>query len=414
MGYIHTKINHDYSLVEDQYGVSDELLNWLKDSCIKTKAGEDLVCYHGSPSKEQFAIFNDSTTYGCKSFIGFFSLYRDFAECYTNDGSNLGSGNTRSFVVKSKKLFDSKNPACIRFLKTNLPDTILCRSDTLDKASFINYIRTEKVVISDYRLTVDKFNTLKMFEHVGLEILGDSGWEYSCGLPDDKQLQNKCFLSADTASNSVFVLGYYNRIRPRILARKYWNDSVKGLRLGALEVTFDTAVSAGILTADHLNKLSQGQPVNIKLSAEEFINICSYDKYGRKFTEEDRQNLCSIINDPLYDDVDLSVDATLVPQKISLDEFSQGMSSGQVVDNTNETWKIYEDSYCIINDQKIHILDWLKNAGFDAVVVKENFAVNIICLYKNIIKDLKNKMPTDSDNVYEQYHYSDALITDLL
>ena len=412
MGYIHTKINHDYELIEDQYGVSDELLTWLKDSCIKTKSGEDLVCYHGSPSKERFAIFNDSTTYGCKSFISFFSLNRDFAENYTNDGSDLGSGNIRSFAVKSKKLFDSKNPACIRFLKANLPDTIICRGDTLDKVSFINYVRTEKTVISNYKLAVDKFNTLKMFERIGLDVLGDSGWKYSCTLPTDKQLQNKYFLSTDSKSNSVFVLGHNNHIEPKALNHKYWNNMVEGIRLSFLQITFDKAVSTGILTTDHLNKLSQGQPVNIKLSAEEFVNICGYEHW--EFTEEDRQNLRNIMQNSLYDDVDLSIDATLTPQKINLDEFSQGMSEGQIVDNTDETWRIYEDSFCIIDGQKIHILDWLKDTGFDAVVIKEDWAVNIICLYKNMIKDLRNQKPTDSDNVFEHYNYSDALIIDLL
>lgn len=415
MGHIYTKINPSRCrLLKDCYGISDGILNWLKNSCIKTKSGEDLVCYHGSPSDTQFAIFNDNTTYGCKSFIGFFSLQRDFAENYTDNGSNLGSGNVRCFAINSKKLFDSKNPACIQFLNTDLPDTIICNGDALNKTSFVDYVRTEKLAVNDYKLDINKFNTLKMFEQVGVDVIGESAWEYSCKLPSDKQLQNKYFLSADPDSNSVFVLGHYNLIRPKALDRKYWNTTVKGFRLDRLMVLFDKAVSTGILTAEHLNKLSQGQPVNIKLSTEEFIKVCSYDIYSRKFTEEDRQNLYSIVDNPLYNDVDLSVDVTLAPQKIDLDEFSQGMATGQVVDNTGETWGIYENSYCIIDDQKIHIIDWLKNAGFDAIIIKECGVVNIICLYKNIIKDIYNEMPTDSDNVFEAYDYSDALLADLI
>lgn len=412
MGHIYTKIDvNSCSLVEDQYGVSDGLLDWLKDSCIKTKAGEDLVCYHGSPSNEQFAVFNDNTTYGCKSFIGFFSLNHDFAECYTYDDSNDTDYNrVRGFAINSKKLFDSKNPACMRFLNANLPDTIICRGDTLDRASFINYVKTERITISNYKLDVSKFTGMKMFDQVSLKILGESGWEYSCTLDKNKQLQNKYFLSADPESNSVLVLGHNNLIQPKV-DRSYYNVITEGQALALLYVSFDKAVSTGILTADHLNRLAQGQPVNVKLSAEEFVNVCGYE--CSKFTEADRQRLRNMINNPFYDNLDLSVDVTLVPQKISLDEFSQGVSKGQIVDNTNETWRIYEDSYCIIDNQKVHILDWLKNEGFDAVVVKEDWAVNIICLYKNMIKDLKNKMPTDSDNVYENYHYSDALLADL-
>jgi hypothetical protein len=90
------------------------------------------------------------------------------------------------------------------------------------------------------------------------------------------------------------------------------------------------------------------------------------------------------------------------------------MDGGYTVKKVDSTWELYEDSYCIVDNQKIHILDWLKSEGFDAVVVKEDWAVNIICLYKNMIKDLKNKMPTDSDNVFENYHYSDALLIDIL
>jgi hypothetical protein len=414
LGHIYTKIDlSSCKLVEDCYGVSDRLLLWLKNSCIKTKSGEDLVCYHGSPSTEQFAVFNDSTAYGCNSFIGFFSLNRDFAECYTNDGSDLGSGNVRGFAIRSKKLFDSKNPACMRFLKANLPDNILCRGDLLDKDSFLNYVKTEKIIINNYKLDTSKFNTLKVFEQVGLDILGESGWEYSCSLDSDKQLQNKYFLGTNPESNSVFVLGHYNLIKPKKLPYKYWNDSVEGIRLSLLQITFDTALNVGILTDAHLNALAHGQPVHIKLSAEEFVNFCSYDKYNT-FTEEKRQKLRDIIQNSAYDDVDLSIDVILMPQNISLNEFSQGMSTGQTIDNTNMTWRIYEDSYCLIGDQKIHIIDWLKDAGFDAVVIKENWSVNIICLYKNMIKEISNKMPTESDNVYEKYNYSDALLADLL
>jgi hypothetical protein len=109
------------------------------------------------------------------------------------------------------------------------------------------------------------------------------------------------------------------------------------------------------------------------------------------------------------------VDVTLAPIKVDLNEFSQGLTNrgGYTIDNSSNTWKIYERSYCIINDQKVHILDWLKSRGFDAVVVKEDWAVNIICLYKNMIKSIENKKPTDSDNVYEKYNYSDALLAEL-
>ena len=411
MGYIHTKINHDYELVEDQYGVSDELLTWLKDSCIKTKAGEDIVCYHGSPSKEQFAIFNDSTAYGCKSFIGFFSLYRDFAESYTNDGSNLGSGNIRSFAIKSKKLFDIKNPACVRFLKMYLPNDISCQGDIVDKISFINYLRTEQIQINNYQLTTSKFSNLNIFDKIGMEILGDAGWQHSCSLPNEKQLQNKPFLGIDHKSNSVFVLDHYNNIKPKI-GSSYFNKATEGIYVYMLEIPFDKALSTGILTAEHVSKLSKGQPVNIKLSAEEFINTCRYSR--EEITDKDRQILRNIIQDRKYNDLDLSVDVTLTPQVVNLDEFSQGLAGGFTINNTDMTWGIYEDSYCIIDDQKIHIIDWLKNEGFDAVVIKEDGTVNIICLYKNMIKDIKNQRPTDSDNVFEQYNYSDALIIDYL
>jgi hypothetical protein len=399
--------------VEDQYGVSDELLNWLKNSCIKTKAGEDLVCYHGSPSNEQFAIFNDNAVYGCKSFIGFFSLDSEFANCYTYDANGEDSySRVRSFAINSKKLFDIKNPTCVRFLKTYLPDTVICQGDTLDKASFVSYLITEQLPVNDYKLTVDKFTNQKMLDRIGMDILGDSGWTYSCTLERDKQLQNKYFLSTDPKSNSVLVLDYYNDIVPKI-DRSYRNTKTEGIRLDCLKVTFDKALRTGILTSAHLNKLSQGQPVSIKLSAEEFINACSYDR--EEITEKDRQSLKNIISNSFYDNLDLSVDVTLAPKKINLDEFSQGLvGSGHVVDVSNETWKLYEDSYCLIDNKKIHIVDWLKNEGFDAVVVKEDWAVNIICLYKNMIKDLKNKMPTDSDSVFENYHYSDALLADLI
>lgn len=413
LGHIYTKINHNYNLVEDRYGVSDELLAWLKDSCIKTKAGEDLICYHGSPSNEQFTVFNDNTTYGCNSFIGFFSLDREFANCYTYDASGEDSySRVRSFAINSKKLFDIKNPACVRFLKAHLPDAIVCRGDSLDKASFIDYLRTEQVQINNYNLTTDKFADLKMFDKIGIEILGDSGWQYSCSLESDKQLQNNYFLGIDPKSNSIFVLDYYNRIRPKI-DRSYFNKKIEGIRLDCLEVPFSKALSTGILTNAHLDKLSMGQQVNIKLSAEEFIKVCSY-AHDKSITKEDKQKLNSIISNPSYDKLDLSVDVMLIPELRNLDEFSRGLEGGQAISKTDSTWEIYEDSYCIVNDQKIHLLDWLKSEGFDAVVIKEDWAVNIICLYKNMIKDLKNKRPTESDNVYENYHYSDALLTNLL
>jgi hypothetical protein len=412
LGHIHTKIDlNSCEFVQDCY-VSDELLAWLKNSCIKAKDGEDLVCYHGSPSNEKFAVFNDNTSYGCKSFIGFFSLNHEFAECYTDDGKDTSYSRIRSFAINSKKLFDIKNPACVRFLKSRLPDTIICCGDGLDKASFIDYLRTEQLPVNNYKLTVDKFANQKILDRIYTDILGDSGWTYSCTLERDKQLHNKYFLSADPKSNFVLVLDYYNNIKPKI-DHSYANVMTEGIRLSFLQVTFDKALSTGILTPAHLSKLSQGEPVNIKLSAEEFTDVCSYEH--DKFTEKDRQVLKNMINNSLYDNLDLSVDVMLVPEKIDLDEFNQGLTgSGHVVDVSNETWKLYEDSYCIVNGQKIHILDWLKSEGFDAVVVKEAWAVNIICLYKNMIKDLNNKMPTDSDNVYEGYHYSDALLIDVL
>jgi hypothetical protein len=174
MGHIYTNLDCEYDLIKD-YSTTSGLLNWLKNSCIKTKAGDDLVCYHGSPSKETFKIFNDNSGYGCESFTGFFSLNYDFAESYTYDGSNLGSGNVRRFAINSKKLFDIKDPACVRFLKTNLPQTIICRGDMLDKVSFVNYLRTEQLPIDNYKLTVDKFTGLKMFDKVNIDILGESG-----------------------------------------------------------------------------------------------------------------------------------------------------------------------------------------------------------------------------------------------
>lgn len=79
MKYIYTMIDHDYLLVKECYGVGAYLLNWLKDSCVKTKSGDDIVCYHGSPSKDDFAVFNDSSNYGCKSFVGFF-LYHAISQ----------------------------------------------------------------------------------------------------------------------------------------------------------------------------------------------------------------------------------------------------------------------------------------------------------------------------------------------
>jgi hypothetical protein len=414
LGHIHTKIDlSSCKLVEDCYDVSDELLSWLKNSCIKTKSGEDLVCYHGSPSSEKFTVFNDSTTYGCKSFIGFFSLNRDFAECYTYDDTGESDYNkVRSFVINSKKLFDIKNPTCVRFLKTNLPDAISCCGDILDKTSFINYLRTEQIYINNYKLTTDKFANLDMFYQIDTKILGDSGWKYSCSLERDKQLNNSYFLGIDHNSNSVFVLDCYNYIKSKV-KYSYANKATEDIYLYNLMISFDRAISAGILTSTHLDQLSRGKAVNIKLSAEEFISNCDYEYGSKKITEKDRKKLIDLTHNSFYNDLDLSVDVTLAPKKINLDEFNQGLTGGYKVDKTDSTWELYEDSYCIINDRKIHILDWLKNAGFDAVVVKEDWAVNIVCLYKNMIKDLNNKMPTDSDNVYETYNYTDALLADL-
>jgi hypothetical protein len=184
--------------------------------------------------------------------------------------------------------------------------------------------------------------------------------------------------------------------------------------LGYLGVPFNKAINTGLLTTAHLNSLSKGEPIHIEVSAEEFIDICSFEFLTgpKEPTEKEKQKLKAMIHDPLYNNLDLSVNITLAPKKISLDEFNQGLVGGTSLKKTDNTWEIYEDSYCIVNGQKIHILDWLKSEGFDAVVVKEG-AVNIICLYKNMIKDLKNKMPTDSDSVFENYHYSDALLADL-
>jgi hypothetical protein len=416
VGHIHTKINHKYNLVEDQYGVSDELLNWLKDSCIKTKDGEDLICYHGSPSNEQFAVFNDNTAYKCNSFIGFFSLDREFANCYTYDTNGEDSySRVRSFVIRSKNLFDIKNPACVRFLRTHLPDSINCQSDILDKTSFVDYLRTEQVPINNYKLDVSKFTDIKMFDKISKSILGDSGWQHSCSLPQEKQLQNKPFLGIDYKSNSIFVLAHNNCIKPTKLDYSYFNKAVEGMYLYYLKVPYNKAINIGLLTPAHLNSLSKGEPVNIKLTAEEFIDICCLDLSTgpQELTEQERQKLKSMIHDPLYNNLDLSINVVLAPQKINLDEFSQGLSSGTVLKKVDSTWELYENSYCIIDGQKVHILDWLKEEGFDAVVIKEDWAVNIICLYKNMIKDLKNKMPTDSDSVFENYHYSDALLADL-
>lgn len=416
MGHIYTKIDvNSCSLVEDQYGVSDELLNWLKNSCIKTEAGADIVCYHGSPSNEKFAVFNDSTSYGCKSFIGFFSLDRDFAECYTDDGEDTSYSRIRSFAINSKKLFDIKNPACVQFLGNHLPNTIICNGDTIDSASFVEYLITEKLPVNNYKLTVDKFNDLEMFKHIGKRILGDSGWEYSCTLEKDKKLHNQYFLGTDPENNSVFVLDFCNIIKPKYVDRSYSNTDIEGIYLDTLQVTFDKALSTGLLTSTHLSMLSQGQPIDIKLSAEEFINMAYNGSFlPEDLTEKERQLLRGILHNPSYDNIDLSVDVTLSPIKVSLDEFNKGMGGGRIIDKTDNTWELYEKSYCIIDDQKIHIVDWLKSKGFDAIVVKEDWTVNIICLYKNMIKDLKNKMPTDSDNVYENYHYSDALLADLI
>jgi hypothetical protein len=416
LGHIHTKIDlNSCEFVQDCY-VSDELLAWLKNSCIKTKDGEDLVCYHGSPSNEKFAVFNDNTSYGCKSFIGFFSLNHEFAECYTDDGKDTSYNRVRSFAINSKKLFDIKNPACVRFLKARLPDTIICCGDGLDKASFIDYLRTEQVQVNNYKLTTDKFANLKIFDRIGTSVLGDAGWEHSCGLERDKQLNSTYFLNTDSKSNSVYVLDhYFGRIKPNI-DNSYFNKATEGMYLGYLGVPFNKAINTGLLTTAHLNSLSKGEPIHIEASAEEFIDICSFEFLAgpKEPTEKEKQKLKAMIHDPLYSNLDLSVNVTLAPKRISLDEFNQGLVGGISLKKTDNTWEIYENSFCIVNDQKIHILDWLKNEGFDAVVVKEAWAVNIICLYKNMIKDLNNKMPTDSDNVYEGYHYSDALLIDVL
>ena len=414
MGYIHTKIDlASCELVADQY-VSTELLQWLKNSCIKTKSGEDLICYHGSPSKEKFAIFNDSTVYGCKSFVGFFSLYRDFAECYTDDGEDTSYNRVRNFVINSKKLFDIKNPACQRFLVANLPDTVSCCGDNLDKVSFVKYLKTEQMQTKGYKLTLDRFQHLKMFDSISSTVLGDISWNHSCSLASEKGLNSKYFLNADFSSNSVLVLASNNRIKPK-LDFSYFNKATNGIYLADLEIPFNKAVDTGILTAAHLTSLSQGKAVNIKLSAEEFINACSsWEIYGSsEISEKDRQKLRTMVHNPAYDNLDLSINVTLMPQNISLDEFNQGMEDKLTVKKVDSTWELYEDSYCLIDGQKTHILDWLKAEGFDAVVVKEDWAVNIICLYKNMIKDLSNQRPTDSDNVFEKYNYSDALLADL-
>jgi hypothetical protein len=141
------------------------------------------------------------------------------------------------------------------------------------------------------------------------------------------------------------------------ISSSYRNRSIDGIRLDSLLVTFDKAVEAGIITEAQLNKLSQGVAVNIQLSEEEFIKVCSYDEYS-EFTETDRQILKNILNNSSYDDLDLSVNVTLSPNKISLDEFSLGLSDNiSVIDLSNDTWKLYEGSYCIIDNQKIHIID---------------------------------------------------------
>lgn len=419
--HIYTEIDlSSCDLVEDCYGISDELLNWLKDSCIKTKSGDNLVCYHGSPSNERFAVFNDSACYGCESFLGFFSLDQEFAECYTYDEwQNSSRRRVRGFAINSKKLFDIKNPTCERFLKDHLPEALECSGDNIDKDSFIKYLKTGKLFTAKYNLNTSNFAEITMFERIGTEILGETGWEYSCSLAREsgydrhntKYLHNQVYLSSDSMNNSVFVLDYYNRITPKI-DFKYANKEIEGIRLTLLEVDFDTAVSTGIITSSHIDRLSHGKPVNIKLSAEEFIDNCSYGGYHWKL---DRQKLKRILNNPSYSDIDFSVDVTLTPIKVDLNEFSQGLTGrgGYTIDNSSNTWKIYERSYCSINDQKVHILDWLKSKGFDAVVVKEEWAVNIICLYKNMIKAIENKKPTDSDNVYEKYNYSDALLAEL-
>ncbi len=415
MGHIYTNLGTDYDLLKDYYRGISELLNWLKDSCIKTKDGYDLLCYHGSPSKDAFKVFNDSSGYGCKSFTGFFSLNYDFAECYTNDGSNLGSGNIRPFVINSKQLFDIKNPACVNFLKNNLPNSILYSGCLINRNSFIKCLKTEKLLVNNLKLEVDNFNELKMFDLIGSRVLNSALWEHSCSLESDKQLQNKPFLSIDPQNNSVIVLDHYSKIKPK-LPFKYANKRTEGFNLWSLQISFDKAVRKGIFTSSDLTDLAQGKQVNIKLSAEEFINYCSIeDAYEFiDLTNAEKQKLRSMLDNPMYSDLDFSVDITFVPQKISLDEFNQGLIGGQLLDLSDNTWKLYEDSYCLIDNQKIHIIDWLKNEGFDAIVVKEDWAVNIICFYKNMIKVITNRQPTNSDNVYETYNYSDALLDDLI
>lgn len=270
------------------------------------------------------------------------------------------------------------------------------------------------MVINNLKLSLSDFDNLEILKPIGSKILSGALWEYSCSLPRDKELNNRWFLGADPQTNSVFVLDYSNIIKPKI-PFSYANKLTNGFNLWDFKISFDKAMQAGILTTSDLTDLAKGKQVNIKLSADEFINYC-HKEDSKELTDDEKQKIRNMMTNPVYSDLDFSVDCTLAPIKISLDEFNQGLADGQwqLSDLSNDTWRIYEDSYCIVNDQKIHIIDWLKDNGFDAIVVKEDWAVNIICFYKNMIKAITNKNPTDRDNVYENYNYSDALLTDLL
>jgi hypothetical protein len=51
----------------------------------------------------------------------------------------------------------------------------------------------------------------------------------------------------------------------------------------------------------------------------------------------EKQKLRNMIDNPAYPDLDFSIDIALVPQKISLDEFNQGLAGGQSLDLSNDT-----------------------------------------------------------------------------
>jgi hypothetical protein len=117
------------------------------------------------------------------------------------------------------------------------------------------------------------------------------------------------------------------------------NKLVDGIRLSFLKVPFDKAIELGILTSAHIASLAQGKPVNVKLSAEEFINACSMDSdiHKEELTDLERQKLRNMLNNPDHTNLDLSVDVILEPKKIDLNEFSQGLAGGYTLDNTGET-----------------------------------------------------------------------------